>query len=88
MAWGNLTASQATDDAIMALEKSRPEVAHKDGFSGRALTLVPDNGACFLSRRFHDYAKHFNHARNQFRTPTLLGSVERFHGTLKDDEVY
>ena len=42
-----------------------------------------------MSRKFHDYAsRHFNHVRIQYRTPTQLGLLERFHGSLKDEEVY
>ena len=42
-----------------------------------------------MSRKFHDYAsQHFNHVRIQYRTPTKLGLLERFHGTLKDEKVY
>ena len=84
----HLTPSQSTHDAIVALEKARREAA-RNGFSGRVPTLVTDNGGCFVSRRFHDYAsEHFNHVRIQYRTPTQLGLLERFHGTLKDEEVY
>lgn len=71
---GYLTASQATDYAVAALEKARREAEYSGGFAGRVPTLVTDNGTCFLSRRFHDYAsEHFNHVRIQYRTPTQLG---------------
>lgn len=85
----HLTPSQTTHDAIAALEKARQEAARSGGFSGRAPTLVTDNGGCFVSRRFHDYAsERFHHVRIQYRTPTQLGLLERFHGTLKEEEVY
>jgi hypothetical protein len=43
----------------------------------------------FLARAFRrhidgDYA----HVRIQYRTPTQLGLLERFHQTLKSEEVY
>ena len=58
-------------------------------FSERVLTLVTDNGGCFISRHFHDYvSEHFNHVRIQYRTPAQLSLQDRFHGTLKDEEVY
>ena len=71
----------------VAPQKARE--ARHGGFSGLMPTLVTDNGGCFMSRKFHDYAsQHFNHVRIQYRTPTQLGLLERFHGTLKDEEVY
>ena len=85
----HLTPSQSTHDAVAALRKAREEAARHGGFSGRVPTLVTDNGGCFMSRKFHDYAsQHFNHVRIQYRTPTQLGLLERFHGSLKDEEVY
>ena len=42
-----------------------------------------------MSRKFHNYANQlFNRVRIQYRTPTQLGLLERFHGTLKDEKVY
>ncbi len=51
--------------------------------------LVTDNGPSFLARAFRrhidgDYA----HVRIAYRTPTQLGLLERFHQTLKTEEVY
>ena len=51
--------------------------------------LVTDNGSSFLARAFRrhidgDYA----HVRIGYRTPTQLGLLERFHRTLKSEEVY
>ena len=84
----HLTSSQSTHDAVAALEEAR-EAAHHGGFSGRVPRLVTDNGGCSMSRKFHDYAsQHFNHVRIQYRTPAQLGLLKRFHGTLKDEEVY
>ena len=52
-------------------------------------TLVTDNGACFLSRKFRTYVQsRFHHVRIQYRTPQQLGLLERFHGTLKLEEIY
>jgi transposase InsO family protein len=50
---------------------------------------VTDNGSSFIARRFvafvHD---QYSHVRIQYRTPQQLGLLERFHGTLKTEEVY
>ncbi len=51
--------------------------------------LVTDNGSSFLAKRFRKHVKDdFNHVRTQYRTPQQLGLLERFHQTLKQEEVY
>ena len=51
--------------------------------------LVTDNGPSFIARRFTAFVKdQFSHVRIQYRTPQQLGLLERFHATLKTEEVY
>lgn len=51
--------------------------------------LVTDNGSSFIARAFGRYVRDdFAHVRIQYRTPTQLGLLERFHQTFKDEEVY
>ena len=51
--------------------------------------LVTDNGPSFIARRFTAFIKdQFSHVRIQYRTPQQLGLLERFHATLKTEEVY
>ena len=51
--------------------------------------LVTDNGSSFIARRFAAFIKgQYRHVRIQYRTPTQLGLLERFHRTLKKEEVY
>ena len=51
--------------------------------------LVTDNGSSFIARRFGAYVKDlFSHVRIQYRTPQQLALLERFHKTLKDEEVH
>ena len=51
--------------------------------------LVTDNGSSFIARRFvRHIAGSYSHVRIQYRTPTQLGLLERFHKTLKVEEVY
>ena len=51
--------------------------------------LVTDNGPSFIARRFTAFIKdQFSHVRIQYRTPQQLGLLERFHQTLKTEEVY
>jgi transposase InsO family protein len=50
---------------------------------------VTDNGSSFLARRFAQHvAGQYAHVRIRYRTPTQLGLLERFHQTLKDEEIY
>ena len=51
--------------------------------------LVTDNGPSFIARRFGRHIKDlYRHVRIQYRTPTQLGLLERFHRTLKEEEIY
>jgi putative transposase len=50
---------------------------------------VTDNGSSFIARRFVDFVcDRYSHMRIQYRTPPQLGLLERFHRTLKTEEVY
>ena len=50
---------------------------------------MTDNGSSFIARRFRKFvAGQFQHVRIRYRTPTQLGLLERFHQTLKTEEVY
>ncbi len=43
-----------------------------------------DNGSSFVAKRFGAYLKdRFSHVRIEYRTPTQLGLLQRFHRTLK-----
>jgi putative transposase len=51
--------------------------------------LVTDNGSSFIARRFTAFvAEQYSHVRIRYRTPEQLGLLERFHRTLKSEEVY
>ncbi len=51
--------------------------------------LVTDNGSSFIARRFQRFIEdEYTHVRIQYRTPTQFGLLERFHKTLKVEEVY
>lgn len=51
--------------------------------------LVTDNGSTFTARRFVRFVgPDFTHVRIQYRTPTQLGLLERFHATFKREEVH
>ena len=73
----------------VALDRARAEAERLHGPPDREPTLVPDNGSCFLARKFQKCLEgRFSHVRIQYRTPQQLGLLERFHATLKKEEVY
>ena len=51
--------------------------------------LVTDNGPSVVARWFGQAIQDlYTHVRIRYRTPTQLGLLERFHKTLKVEEVY
>ena len=74
---------------LFALREARKEATRIHGTLERIPFLVTDNGSSFIARRFQGHLKdQFRHVRIRYRTPTQLGLLERFHRTLKDEEVY
>ena len=84
-----LTWSYSASEVTAALQDARAEAERIHGPLNKQPFLVTDNGTSFVAKRFvrfvcDDYA----HVRIQYRTPTQLGLLERFHQTLKREEVY
>ena len=80
---------QNAQSAMAALDVARAEAERLRGPLTREPTLVTDNGTCFTARKFQRHIKDlFEHVRIQYRMPQQLGLLERFHATLKTDEVY
>ncbi len=85
----HLTSSYCAAEAIHALETARQEAERIGGPLVKKPFVVTDNGPSFVARRFGTYIKElYSHVRIQYRTPTQLGLLERFHRTLKEEEVY
>lgn len=85
----HFTPSYRATDVTAALDAARAEAERLHGALTKSPFLVTDNGSSFLARAFRrhidgDYA----HVRIGYRTPTQLGLLERFHQTLKTEEVY
>ncbi len=85
----HFTPSYRAQDVTAALDAARAEAERLHGPLAKTPFLVTDNGSSFIARHFQrhidgDYA----HVRIQYRTPTQLGLLERFHQTLKTEEVY
>ena len=84
-----LTTSYSAVKAIYALAFAREEAERMCGPLEKVPFLVTDNGPSFIARRFGKYTEDlYSHVRIQYRTPTQLGLLERFHKTLKTEEVY
>jgi transposase InsO family protein len=85
----HLTPSYCATEVIHALGLARQEAERIHGPLTKMPFLVTDNGPSFLARRFGIYLKdRYQHVRIAYRTPTQLGLLERFHKTLKQEEVY
>ncbi len=85
----HLTPFQNAGSVAVALDLARAEAERFHGPLDREPTLVTDNGSCFLARKFQKHIEErFSHVRIQYRTPQQLGLLERFHSTLKKEEVY
>ncbi|GGE53547.1 hypothetical protein GCM10011391_35510 [Pullulanibacillus camelliae] len=81
-----LRRSMTVDDTILTLKQALKKAQLPDQHE---LKLVTDNGSQYRSRRFKRYLKkfHIHHIRTAYKHPETNGKIERWHRTLKDDEV-
>ena len=85
----HLTHSYAAAEANKAIQQALSKAESIHGKLTKKPFLVTDNGTSFLAKRFQEFiADGFQHVRIQYRTPTRLGLLERFHKTLQTEEVY
>jgi transposase InsO family protein len=85
----HLTDSYSALEVTAALDRARAEAERLHGPLTRAPFIVTDNGPSFVAKRFAQFVKDdYTHVRIAYRTPTQLGLLERFHQTLKTEEVY
>jgi transposase InsO family protein len=85
----HLTSGYSAAETTHALKLAREEAERIHGPLVKRPFLVTDNGSSFLARRFLAFVQdHYSHVRIQYRTPQQLGLLERFHRTLKFDDVY
>jgi putative transposase len=84
-----LTDSYSALEVAHGLKLARAEAERIHGPLPKRPFLVTDNGPSFLARRFVDFVREpYSHVRIRYRTPQQLGLLERFHETLKTEEVY
>ena len=82
-------ASYRAADVNAALDTARTEASGCTEPLTTTPFLVTDNGPSFLARAFRRHIDgDYTHIRIAYRTPTQLGLLERFHQTLKTEEVY
>jgi transposase InsO family protein len=85
----HLTPSYSAPEVSAAIDLAVQEAERLHGRLEKMPFLVTDNGSCFLARHFQKAIKaKFQHVRTRYRTPQQLGLLERFHQTLKREEVY
>jgi putative transposase len=85
----HLTHSYSALEAAHALKLARQEAERLSGPLAKRPFLVTDNGSSFIAKRFVAFVRdQYSHVRIQYRTPQQLGLLERFHQTLKSEEVY
>jgi transposase InsO family protein len=85
----HLTPSYSAAAATEALALARREAERLCGPLERSPFLVTDNGSTFIAKRFVEFVRDdYCQVRIAYRTPTQLGLLERFHRTLKEEEVY
>jgi putative transposase len=85
----HLTSSYSALEVGYALQQARLEAERLHGPLTKPPFLVTDNGPSFLARRFRSMLQgSFRQVRIAYRTPQQLGLLERFHQTLKTEEVY
>ena len=83
------TWSYSAPEVIEALKDARAEAERIHGPLEQQPFLLTDNGTSFIAKRFAKFVRdEYSHVRIQYRTPTQLGLLERFHETLKREEVY
>ncbi len=83
------TPSYRAMEVAAALDAARAEAERLHGPFEKMPFLVTDNGSSFLARSFRRHIDgEYAHVRIQYRTPTQLGLLGRFHQTLKTEEVY
>jgi transposase InsO family protein len=84
-----LTHSYSARKVTWALKLAREEAERLHGPLTKPPFVVTDNGSSFIAKHFRTFVgDRYRHVRIQYRTPTQLGLLERFHQTLKTEEVY
>jgi len=81
---------QGTDVLIEACEQARREAERLGLEQPENIKVLTDNGPAMISRRFRRYIDDspFRHLRTKSHHPETNGCIERYHQTLKYEEVW
>ena len=75
-------------EATQVLDRARREAERIGGPLETMPFLVTDHGPTFMAQRFYPHIQdRYSHVRIPSRTPTPLDLLERFHRTLKAEEI-
>ena len=87
-----LSPSQTAEDVVLALEDAVGEAKRLRGDLPEEVILVSDNGSQFTSNRFRKWIRDsevgFRHIRGRPHHPQTTGMVERYHQSMKYEEVW
>jgi putative transposase len=93
-----LCPSYSAREAVATLKAAVSEAERLSGPLRESIHLVTDNGSTFIAKLFtrkiqtdlllEDGEKIFDHIRIGYRRPEHIGSIERFHGSYKQECVY
>jgi putative transposase len=85
----NLLHRCRTEDALAAVEQAVPERLPSGSREAR-LTMTTDNGTQFTSTRFIETLNRLGitHRRTAYHHPEGNSYIERFHRSLKEEEVW
>lgn len=81
----------ATRAVISTLQQALDQAVAIHGSMPGPVRLVTDNGPSFISRGFMAYLREvraFDHVRVGYRSPELIGLLERLHRTLKQEAIW
>lgn len=92
------THSYSAKEGLAALQEAIAEAERLRGSLKEPIHLITDNGTTFIAKIFAQKIKHhslkhsterlFQHVRVGYRMPQHIGSIERFHGSFKQECVY
>lgn len=84
-----LTHSFSAAEIIKGLKLARQHAESIHGPLKKPPLLVTDNGSSFIAKSFREHISGlYSQVRTRYRTPEQLGLLERFHRTLKREEIY
>ncbi|MBD3225430.1 MAG: DDE-type integrase/transposase/recombinase, partial [Caldithrix sp.] len=78
-----LRTNMSSYDVELTIERAREK------FPEARPRIISDNGSQFISKDFKEFIRHskFTHVRTSVAYPQSNGKLERFHGTIKQEQI-